>query len=211
MRTFLLVSALFLLGGCATSQGQPGLPYRAWFVGIGAPKHMEVWVESVDVIDQRGLVYERVSDGVASYASTVAGWPERIGGGAGKNLPGIDLPEIIFVRWQSLVEPQTYNVRINIPEWVRKEMLRPQRGYCHFQGRWRDGEYRTDITIGLAPGGIANAWVGGPCLESIEIGRFEAAISKAGPYGGKSDGHYYFLSDEAKTYIEQHGIPYDSW
>ncbi|RRV28139.1 DUF2931 family protein, partial [Stutzerimonas stutzeri] len=68
MRTSLLVCALFLLGGCATSQGQPELPYRAWFVGVGAPKHMEVWVESVDVIDQRGLVYERVSDGVASYA-----------------------------------------------------------------------------------------------------------------------------------------------
>ena len=49
----------------------------------------------------------------------------------GENLPGIDLPEIIFVRWQSLVEPQTYNVRINIPQWVREEMLKPERAYCN--------------------------------------------------------------------------------
>ncbi|WP_028241171.1 DUF2931 family protein [Stutzerimonas azotifigens] len=211
MRTFLLACALFLLGGCAASQGQPGLPYRAWFAGVFAPDHMEVWVESVDVIDRRGLAYERVSGGVPSYASSVAGWPPNPSGGAGKNLPGIDLPEIIFVRWQSLVEPQTYNVRINIPEWVRQEMLKPHSAYCRWDGKVIDGLYRKVITIGLAPGGIAKAWVGGPCLESIEIGRFEAAISKVGPYGGKSDGHYYFLSDEANAYIEQHGVPYGSW
>ncbi|MDH0085269.1 DUF2931 family protein, partial [Stutzerimonas stutzeri] len=63
----------------------------------------------------------------------------------------------------------------------------------------------------LAPGGIAKAWVGGPCLEPIEIGRFEAAISKVGPYGGKPDGHYYFVSDEAKAHVKQHGVPYGSW
>lgn len=211
MRTFLLSCALFLLGGCATSQGQPGLPYRAWFAGIFAPDYMEVWVESVDVIDRRGLAYERVSGGVPSYASSVAGWPANPSGGAGKNLPGIDLPEIIFVRWQSLVEPQTYNVRINIPEWVREEMLKPHSAYCRWDGKMIEGLYRKVITIGLAPGGIAKAWVGGSCLDSIEIGRFEAAISKVGPYGGKSDGHFYFLSDEAKAYIEQHGVPYGSW
>ncbi|WP_313025316.1 DUF2931 family protein [Pseudomonas lopnurensis] len=210
-KTFLLACALFLLGGCATSQGHPGLPYRAWFVGLGAPEHMEVWVESVDVIDRRGLAYGEVYSGIVSYTGSSSGWPDQVSGGKGKNLPGIDLPEIIFVRWQSLVEPQTYNVRINIPEWVRQEMLKPDSAYCRWDGKVIDGLYRKVITIGLAPGGIAKAWVGGPCLDSIEIGRFEAAISKAGPYGGKSDGHYYFLSDEAKAYIEQHGVPYGSW
>ncbi len=141
----------------------------------------------------------------------MAGWPPHPSGGAGKNLTGIDLPEIIFVRWQSMVEPQTYNVRINIPEWVREEMLNPYSPYCIGEKRVVEGNYRKVISIGLAPGGIAKAWVGGPCLESIEIGRFEAAISKVGPYGGKSEGHYYLLSDEAKSYIEQHGVPYGSW
>lgn len=211
MRPIFFAFALILLSGCASGQAQPNLPYRAWFAGVFAPDYMEVWVESVDVIDQRGLAYERVSGGVPSYASTVAGWPPQIAGGAGKNLTGIDLPEIVFVRWQSMVEPQTYNVRINIPQWVREEMIKSQRGYCHFQGKWLNGQFRTDITIGLAPGGIAKAWVGGPCLESIEIGRFEAAISKVGPYGGKSGGKHRRLSDKAKAYIEQNGVPYDSW
>ena len=211
MRTFLLACALLLLGGCATSQGQPELPYRAWFVGVGAPKHMEVWVESVDVIDRRGLAYSEVYSGIVSYTGSSSGWPDRVSGGKGKNLPGIDLPEIIFVRWQSLVEPQTYNVRINIPEWVREEMLKPHGPYCLGEKRVVEGMHRKVITIGLAPGGIAKAWVGGPCLETIEIGRFEAAISKVGPYGGTSNGEHRPLSDKAKAYIEQHGVPYGSW
>ncbi len=206
-----LACVLGLLGGCTTSQAQPKLPFDAWYAGTFAPDHMEVWVESVDVIDRRGLAYERVNGGVPSYASTTAGWPSHPAGGAGKGLRGIDLPEIIFVRWQSLVEPQTYNVRINIPEWVREEMLKPQASYCRGEKRVVEGMYRRFITIGLAPGGIAKAWVGGPCLQSIEIGRFEAAISKVGPYGGKSNGEHRPLSDKAKAYIEQHGVPYGSW
>lgn len=212
MNRFLLLTLALLLNGCASGQGKPKLPYNAWFVGVGAPEHMEVWIESVDVIDKRGLVYERVSGGIPSYTGIVAGWPKRIGGGAGKNLPGIDLPEIIFVRWQSLVEPQTYNVRINIPEWVREEMLKPHSPYCRWDGKVIDGLYRHDITIGLAPGGIAKAWVGGPCLESIEIGRFEAAISKVGPDLGRSNGQYALpLTPESKAYIDAHGVPYGSW
>ncbi|MDH0085268.1 DUF2931 family protein [Stutzerimonas stutzeri] len=211
-KTFLLACTLALLSGCAASQAQPKLPFDAWYAGTFAPDHMEVWVESVDVIDRRGLAYERVNGGVPSYSSTIAGWPSHPAGGAGKGLRGIDLPEIIFVRWQSLVEPQTYNVRINIPEWVREEMLKPQAPYCRGEKRVVEGMYRRVITIGLAPGGIAKAWVGGPCLQSIEIGRFEAAVSKAGPSLGQNEGRYaYPLSEKAKAYIEQHGVPYGSW
>ena len=182
LNCLLLLVLLLSLSACATGS-QPHLPYRAWYVGLLAPDYMEVWVESVDVIDRRGLVFERVHAGVVSIltppnnSGDPRGWPQQVGAGSGKNLPGIDLPEIVFVRWQSLVEPQTYNVRINIPVWVREEMLKPRRGYCHFQGKWRDNEYRTDITIGLAPGGIAKVWVAGPCLgpvRKVQTGRIGA-------------------------------------
>ncbi|MCQ4263935.1 hypothetical protein CXK91_16430 [Stutzerimonas stutzeri] len=212
MKKIFLACVLGLLSGCAASQAQPKLPFDAWYAGTFAPDHMEVWVESVDVIDRRGLAYERVNGGVPSYASTTAGWPSHPAGGAGKGLRGIDLPEIIFVRWQSLVEPQTYNVRINVPEWVREETLKPKAPYCRGEKRVVEGMYRRFITIGLAPGGIAKAWLGGPCLQSIEIGRFEAAVSKLGPSLGQNEGRYaYPLSDKAKAYIEQHGVPYGSW
>jgi len=205
------------LGGCASGPTKPRLPYDAWFVGLLAPNYMEVWVESVDVIDRRGLLYRRVAGGTAAIQTppnnkgNPRGWPQRVGSGAGKNLPGIDLPETIFVRWQSLVEPQTYNVRIAIPQWVRDEMRKPYRAYCRFDGDWIDDQYRKNITIGLAPGGIAKAWIGGPCLEEKEIGRYKAGIDKRGPYEGLSGGKYYYLSEKAAAYVKDHGIPYGSW
>ena len=53
---------------------------------------------------------------------------------------------------------------------------------------------------------------GGGGLEAIEIGRFVGAVSKVGPYGGKSGGEYYRPPSEAsKAYIEKFGIPYGSW
>ncbi len=74
------------------------------------------------------------------------------------------------------MEPQTYNVRIDIPEWVREEMLTPHEAYCRFDGK-NIIDHRKVISIGLAPGGIAKAWVLGPCLDSIEIGRFVGKIN----------------------------------
>ncbi|MBO3277357.1 DUF2931 family protein [Pseudomonas schmalbachii] len=206
--------AIFLfalvLAGCAIGQGKPRLPYNTWYVGIAAPRFMEVWVESVDVIDRRGLAFERVHGGVVGYTSNPVGWHK--GGGAMKPVSGVDLPEIIFVRWQSLVEPQTYNVRIDIPQWVRDEMLKPQRAFCPWDGHWIDNQYRYDISVGMAPGGIAKAWVGGPCLPAKEIGRFQGKVDPRGPYEGLSDGKYYRPpTDASKAYIEQHGIPYGSW
>ncbi|MFU6379248.1 DUF2931 family protein, partial [Metapseudomonas otitidis] len=119
----LLIALLLLpLSGCASDR--PNLPYPTWYIGLGAPRHMEVWVESVDVVDRRNLAFERVHGGVVAYNNRTEGWWE----GGGKMMPinNVDLPNIIFVRWQSLVEPQVYKLRIDIPEWVREEMVKPQ-------------------------------------------------------------------------------------
>nr|WP_276209530.1 hypothetical protein [Pseudomonas lutea] len=43
---------------------------------------MEVWVESVDVLDQRGYVFFNVHGGVAGYTRKPDGWHK---GGSGGN------------------------------------------------------------------------------------------------------------------------------
>jgi hypothetical protein len=210
MKRLMLALAIVALAGCAAGQGRPRLPYDYWYVGIGAPRYMEVWVESVDVIDRRGLAYFDIHGGVVAYNDKVPGWYE----GGGKMMPvsNVDLPETLFVRWQSLVEPQVYKLRIDIPQWVRDEMVKPHRAYCPGRKQWRDNQYRFDISIGMAPGGIAKAWVGGPCLSNIEIGRYQAKIDPRGPYEGNSSGRYYRPPTEAaQSYIKEHGIPYGSW
>lgn len=126
-------------------------------------------------------------------------------------MTGIDLPQYIFVRWQSLVEPQTYNVRVDIPEWARKEMVTQHSAYCRFDGKYIQ-DYRKVVTIGLAPGGVAKAWLQGDCSEHMDIGRFEAVVEPKGPYGGTSGGEYYRPpSERAQHYLDTHDIPFDSW
>jgi len=219
--TLLLWAMALFLSGCASGQGKAKLPYDAWGIAVFAPEHMEVWIESVDVIDQRGLVFEQVYAGVGSIGNPPhkngqpTGW-QKTPGGSSKSISGVDLPEFIFVRWQSLVEPQTYNVRIKVPEWVREAMVTKKQPVCPWQSDWGKNlpsfGYYDNITIGLAPGGIAKVWLSGGCLETLEIGRFEGAVSKKGPSQGKNEGRYaYPPSQEAEAYIKQFGIPYGSW
>ena len=221
MRLFALI-LLLLLSACTSHPSDPfrlpppTLPYRTWEVGLLAPNYMEVWVESVDVLDQRGEGYFDVHGGLASIQKPPnnrgdpRGWPDRPGAGKAMPMTGIDLPKIIFVRWQSLAEPQTYRVRIPIDDWVREEMLVPHAAYCRFDGADIE-DYRRVVTIGLAPGGIAKVWLSGDCVEPIEVGRFEGMTNPKGPYDGTSEGRHRPLSPVSKAYVESHEIPFDSW
>ena len=210
-RQTVLVALLFSLCACASgpkSPAPPKLPYSSWYVGLAAPRFMEVWVETVDVLDQRGLAFFHVFGGVASYTGQAEGWHK--GGGATKPVSNVDLPERIFLRWQSLVEPQAYKIRIPIPQWVRDEMVKPERVFCE-----ADQEdvtlYRNRITLGMAPGGIVKVWVGAGCLGFKEVGRFQAEIEPLGPHRNGNGIYYRALKPEAQAYIDQHGIPYGTW
>ncbi|WP_166221911.1 DUF2931 family protein [Pseudomonas atagonensis] len=204
-----------LLAGCIqdVSRAADKLP---WFLGFGAPDYMEAWIETADVVDVRERVFRRAGSGIVSvrrpadYKGNPAGWPKNPGSGAGRNVTGADLPRLIYVRWQSLAEPQTYEAFIVIPESAREIMRKPEKAFCRLDGKWIT-DYRDDVGIGLAPGGIVKVWLGGPCLKSIEIARMKGVINPKGPYEGKSGGKHRPLTDVSKTYIEKFGIPYGSW
>ena len=212
MRTALIV---FLLTGCSSATSQ-SMPYKSWYLGFSAPAYMEVWIETADVIDIRGQVYRRAMSGVASMLAppnntgNPRGWPKRPALGSGKHLTGAALPQKIYVRWQSLVEPQTYKMVVSISESTRDLMRRGENTFCVADGRWITG-YRNNVGIRLVPGGIAKVWVGGPCVTPIEIATIKAQIDPRGPYEGKSGGHHRPLSPVSKAYVEKFGVPYDSW
>ena len=104
--------AVFLLSGCTFSNSQ-SMPYKSWTLGFSAPDYMEVWIETADVVDINDHVYPRAASGIASMqappnnAGNPSGWPKRGPVGGGRRVTGADLPKQIYVRWQSLVEPQT--------------------------------------------------------------------------------------------------------
>jgi hypothetical protein len=217
-----ILSAL-ILSGCTSGTRGP-LLYDAWRLGFFAPDYMEVWIETADAIGINGMVRFHVGSGTASigypralskgipevFRGDPKGWPERVGWGKGKYVKGADLPKQIYVRWQSLVEPQTYHTRINIPESTRDIMRKKENAFCRLTGK-TEVQYREGLVIGLAPGGIAKAWVVGPCLAPIEVTTVQAKVDPTGPYDGKSSGKHRPLSPTSKAYIEKFGVPYGSW
>ncbi|WP_339527370.1 DUF2931 family protein [Pseudomonas sp. EL_65y_Pfl2_R96] len=216
MSNFLRIAVVaLLLGGCSLVDSR-SLPYDAWRLGFSAPNYMEVWIETADVVDVQGQVYRRAMSGNSAIqtppnnSGDPKGWPERPGWGKGKYVTGVDLPKKIYVRWQSLVEPQTYQVAIDIPESTRELMRKKEKVFCAFDGKWIT-DYREALVVGLAPGGIAKVWVLGPCLPPIEVTRVKAEIDPRGPYEGQSGGEYDTLSDISKAYVKKFGVPYGSW
>ena len=210
---FILIAGLTLTS-CA--KGPHGLPYDAWYIGVFTRPYMDVWIETVDTSDVRGRVYRRAMSGVASISSPASlnadprGWPEHPGVGAGKHVLGAALPLWIYVRWQSLVEPNTYEAFIRVDAAMRKAMVTGKKAFCAADGKWIT-DYPYAVNIGLAPGGIARVWIAGQCTHGVPVRRVQGRVVEAGPYNGQSDGHYYPLDDVSKAYIEKYGVPYGSW
>ena len=216
MSRWLLCLILTLgLTGCQSSAAtHPKLPYAAWYLGFLAPNYMEVWLEQASISDVNGLIFPRAMGGVVamgqpeSLSATAKGWPKRIGSGKGRSMTGLDLPYVVSLRWQSMVEPQTYHAAFLIPEWARKKMVERIPGQCP---SGYDFDYRESLTIGLAPGGVVKVWIIGPCLDPIEVLTLQAEVEPKGPYGGKSGGKYRPLSPVVKSYVDKYGVPYGSW
>jgi hypothetical protein len=206
-----LVCLLPWSAGCAGP-----LPYESWRLGFLAPKYMEVWIETADVVDIHDRAFRHAMSGVASIrlpkdlSGNPKGWPHHPGMGAGKQVMGADVPRLIYVRWQSMVEPQTYEAFIVIPKAIQEEMPKGEKAFCDFDTKWIT-DYRKILTVGLAPGGVAKVWLMGACLDAIDVARVQGEVVKRGPYGGKSGGKHRPLSDTAKAYVEKYGIPYGSW
>jgi hypothetical protein len=216
-----LVIALLSVG--CTKDYHRSLPYDAWSLNFFAPDYMEVWIETADAVDINERLYRGAGSGIpamgypralskgipAEFRGKPAGWRESPGG-KGRRVMGADLPRLVYVRWQSLVEPQTYEAYIEIPESARNTMLQGERTFCRADGKWIT-DYRDMLIVGLAPGGIAKVWLGGQCLLSTEVTRVQGTINPEGPYGGRSNGKHRPLSEESKAYVDEFGIPYGSW
>ena len=213
-KVMLAAGLMLWLSGCAT--GAHRLPYDSWRLGLFAPNYMEVWIETADAVDVQDRVFRRAMSGIAAINTPKdlkgdpRGWPQEPGAGKGKQVLGADLPRLIYVRWQSLVEPQTYEAYIVIPESTRQAMVKGENAFCQADAKWIT-DHRKMLTVGLAPGGIAKVWIMGPCLSAIDVARVQGTVVKLGPYGGTSGGQHRPLSVTSKAYIEKHGIPYGSW
>ncbi|AZD85579.1 MULTISPECIES: DUF2931 family protein [Pseudomonas] len=219
MRVFIALLGALLLTGCQASdplsgKNDPKDPW--WELGFVEPYYMKVWVEDSAVEDVNGKLFTRTGGGSAAGGDMgydkewARGWSGGVGGN-GKSVVGADLPKRIYVRWQSIVEPQTYRAWVDIPEEARKIMWTSTNRRCP-ETPHQTARYMASVYLGLAPGGIVQVWVRDECRHPVKVARAQAEVEPLGPDQGKNNGRYaYKVSEKSKRYIEKYGIPYDSW
>lgn len=213
-RAWLLwMGLVILLCVAACAPPETHLPYEAWRLGFLAPQNMDVWTEDATVEDVRGRVFHDYQSGTVSmgYNPDTASWGSSIGWGAGRYVTDAALPKRIYVRWQSLVEPQTYSVTLDISEQARQQMLLQAPSVMNAPGMAHDLEYYKAVAIGLAPGGIVRVWVTGPGLQAIPMMCVKAQIEPKGPDQGQYGGRYVTMNGKNKLFLENHPIPYGTW
>lgn len=218
MRAFVALLGVLLFTGCQATDPVLGKsdPRSSWWeLTFLEPNYMKVWVEDSSVQDINGKVFFRTGSGTAAGGEPEDGKESARGwvgvGGSGKTVVGADLPKRIFVRWQSIAEQKTYRAWVDIPDEARQLMESSTNQRCP-ETPEKEARFMATVYLGLAPGGVVQAWVKDSCYRPIKVARAQAEIEPMGPSHGKTEGRYaYPVSEKAKRYIEQFGIPYGSW
>lgn len=216
MKMLVALVSIVLISGCQALDPLSGAHdnhSRWWSIDFQGPSYMEGYVENSTVEDVEGRIIDNRSWGVIGTDAPDDGTESARGWyGVTSNVrpvTGAALPRRIYVRWQSVVEPQTYRGWVEIPEEARKVMRTSTGRRCPQTKRSR---YVASLILGLAPGGAVQVWARDSCGKAIKVARAQAEIEPLGPSQGKNEGRYaYTISDESKRYIERFGIPYGSW
>jgi len=181
-----LILCVFLFSGCQSADPRSAAKARHpwWSLHFTAPSYMTGWVEASAVVDINNRFFPRGGEGGIGIGvfeddgvESARGWPGF--GGNGRTVTGADLPRRIFVRWQSSVEPQTYQGWIEISEEIRQMMRQSIIRRCtKYPG---PSAYDMSLTFGLAPGGIVQIWVWDECLDRLPVARVKVDIEPLGP------------------------------
>jgi hypothetical protein len=132
LKQLITILVALLITGCQSTdplstKNDPRSPW--WELAFAEPNYMKVWVEDTAVQDIKGETFLRTGGGSASGGQPEDGTDSARGwhgvGSTGKAVVGADLPKRIYVRWQSIAEPQTYKVWVDIPEEARNSCLSP--------------------------------------------------------------------------------------
>ncbi|MFJ2479510.1 DUF2931 family protein [Pseudomonas sp. NPDC087598] len=209
---------VLLLAGCQTGSSESGAkdPKSPWWqIGFIEPSYMKIWVEDSSVLDIKNMMFFRVGGKSAAGGEPEDGTESARGwgtvSGSGMSVTGADLPKLIFVRWQSISEQKTYKGFIEIPEEARQLMVKSTHQRCP-ETPERTARYMATLYVGLAPGGVLQAWVRDSCHRPIKVAHAQGEIEPLGPQQGKHGDRYaYPVSEKAMRYIEKYGIPYGSW
>lgn len=218
MKVLVVILGLFLINGCRATDPLSGEydPHPLWWsIDFQGPPYMIGEVEGRVVEDINGRLFHQ-SGGGAIGTDTPEHLPDAARGWhrvSGNTMPvlGAALPKRIFVRWQSVIELQTYQGWVDIPEQAR-EVMRTSVGRRCDETPGDPARYGASLILGLAPGGVIQVWSRDSCHRPVKVARGQAQVEPLGPSQGKGEGRYaYKVSEKVQRYIERYGIPYGSW
>jgi hypothetical protein len=218
MKSMIALLGVLLLSGCQSGGAETGgndPKYPWWELVFVEPNYMKVWVEDSSVQDINDKVFSKAGKSTAASGQPDIGTESARGWGAvtGSGMPvtGADLPKRISVRWQSITEQKTYRGFIDIPEEARRLMVKSTHQRCP-ETPDKTARFMASLYVGLAPGGVLQAWVKDSCRNPVMVARGQGEVEPLGAQQGKNGGRYaYPVSEKAKLYIEKYGIPYGSW
>jgi hypothetical protein len=168
MKRILTLFCALWVAGCQSSNplsGESDPKSEWWELAFTEPDYMKVWVEDSSVQDITGKVYFRAGGGSAAGGEpdngkeTARGWTAV--GGSGKRVVGADLPERIYVRWQSIAEQKTWQAWVDIPEEARQIMVTSTTRRCPDTPE-KTARFMASVYLGLPPGGVVQVWVRDP-------------------------------------------------
>lgn len=218
MKAIIALLGALLLAGCQSGgadSGENDPKYSWWELVFVEPNYMKVWVEDSTVQDINDKVFLRAGKSTAASGEPDIGTESARGWGAvtGSGMPvtGANLPKRISVRWQSITEQKTYRGFIDIPEEARQLMMKSTRQRCP-ETPEKTARFMASLYVGLAPGGVLQAWVKNSCNDPVKVARSQGQIEPIGAQQGKNGGRYaYPVSEKTKRYVDKYGIPYGSW
>ena len=218
MKQFILILSVLLVAGCQitdplSAENDPRSDW--WGLAFTEPDYMKVWVEDSSVLDIKNRTFFKAGGSTAAGGEPEDGTESARGWGtvSGSGIPvtGADLPKLIFVRSQSISEQKTYKGFIEIPESARQLMVDSTHQRCP-ETPERAARYMASLYVGLAPGGVLQAWVRDSCHRPVQVAHAQGELEPLGPEQGKHGGRYaYPVSEKAKRYIDKYGIPFGSW
>lgn len=216
-KTAFMLLCILMLSACKNDplSGANDPKSDTWSIDFVSPSFMQGWIEKIVVKDIKGrLIGGPRGGGLGSKnleldKEYARGWRPRIGNYY--SMSGSDLPNSIYVRWQSIIEQITYTGWVNISEDARSIMRGSTARRCP---DWpeQQASFSQSLTLGLAPGGVIRVWVQDNCSNNVLVGHGQAQIEPLGPYQGSNQGRYaYPIDANSKNYVERWGIPYGSW
>ncbi|SDX25856.1 DUF2931 family protein [Marinobacter mobilis] len=195
-RVAVWLSCLVVLSGC-TTWGQEDIP---WYVGIAAPTHYEVWVTNLH-LEKSGERSWRIPVGTKGCCWKGPWGPFGTGGAMDP------FPNLIAIRWFSFAEQKYYFTLIRVPPDLQDRMRVPartvtQRGEVRYLPR-------SDLILGLAPGGEVVVWMMSQKSNAVEVMRVPAVEVEDDVNAFRVRTQDYL--EEHGAYLEEHGIPLEGW